>query len=386
MIPRFSVSVSPIVPWPILIGVIATVTGLTLWAYQRRLRGTTGGWRWVALTLRLLAVFLCLLAALRPTVSLQEKKKQAASLVIMVDDSTSMSFNDEVGSRSRWAVATETLEKATEAAKALGPDLDVRLYKFDSTLDEPKDEDLLTKTEPKGRSTALGPAMLEARKRQEGTGRKIARMIIFSDFASNIGINPLVAARQMQSSQIPVVTVALGTESAGAGSRDIRMRDIVTSQTGFVKNKLEVKGTLQARGYANQTLDVELFLEDKSTPVAKTRVKVPETGDVIPINGLEFIPKEAGETKLTLKVAVQEGELVKSNNELSTFVTVLSGGLNVLFLQGSNWSWDYKYMMRSLAASQDIQVEGVKIQAPAEGKGGAVNDAEFAPAVTTSSS
>ena len=78
MIPEFSVSVSPIVPWPVLIGVIGTVTVLTLWAYRRRLQGTSGGWRWVALSLRLLAILLCLLAALRPSVALKEKKKQQA--------------------------------------------------------------------------------------------------------------------------------------------------------------------------------------------------------------------------------------------------------------------------------------------------------------------
>jgi hypothetical protein len=48
-----SISVSPIVPWPVLIGTILAVTALTLWAYRRRLRGTCGGWRWVALSLRL---------------------------------------------------------------------------------------------------------------------------------------------------------------------------------------------------------------------------------------------------------------------------------------------------------------------------------------------
>ena len=42
MIPEFSVSVSPIVPWPVLIGVIGMVTVLTLWAYRRRLQGTSG--------------------------------------------------------------------------------------------------------------------------------------------------------------------------------------------------------------------------------------------------------------------------------------------------------------------------------------------------------
>ena len=211
-------------------------------------------------------------------------------------------------------------------------------------------------------------------------------MIIVSDFASNNGINPLVAARQFKINEVPVVTVALGTENAGAGSRDIRIRDIAASPTVFVKNKLEVRGTLQARGFANQTLDVELFVEGKSTAVAKTRVKVPDSGDIIPITGLEFIPQTPGEKKVTLKVAVQDGELVKSNNEISTFVTVLSGGLNVLFLQGSNFTWDYHYLMRSLGSSHDIQVEGVLIRAPAEDKAGAVDDAEFAPVATTSSS
>src|SRR5262249_9473566 len=97
----FSVSVRPIVPWPILIGTILTVTILTLWAYRRRLRGSSGSWRWVALSLRLLAVLLCLLAALRPSVLLQEKRRQAASLIFLVDSSTSMNIGDEVRGQTR---------------------------------------------------------------------------------------------------------------------------------------------------------------------------------------------------------------------------------------------------------------------------------------------
>ena len=90
---------------------------------------------------------------------------------------------------------------------------------------------------------------------------------MISDFASNAGINPMVAARQMKPNGVPVVTVGLGTENAGAGSRDIMLRDIIAGPTVFVKNQLEVQGTLLARGYANQTLDVELFVEDN--PVAR---------------------------------------------------------------------------------------------------------------------
>src|SRR6478735_6854576 len=80
----------PIAPWPVLVAFAALIVGLTLWAYARRLRGTSGAWRWFALGLRLVAILLCFLAALRPSVVLQEKKRQAASLVFLVDTSSSM--------------------------------------------------------------------------------------------------------------------------------------------------------------------------------------------------------------------------------------------------------------------------------------------------------
>ena len=84
MFQGFSVSLNPIGPGRCSCRRRSlVVVVLTLWAYARKLRGTTGRWRWVALGLRLLALLLCLLAALRPSVILQEKKQQAASLVFL---------------------------------------------------------------------------------------------------------------------------------------------------------------------------------------------------------------------------------------------------------------------------------------------------------------
>ena len=96
--------------------------------------------------------------------------------------------------------------------------------------------------------------MLEAQKRTEGTSRRLARLVILSDFANNSGFDPLVAARQLEGQGVPVVTVGLGTENAGAVHRDIKLRDIVAGPTVFVKNKLEVQGNIVATGFANQTL------------------------------------------------------------------------------------------------------------------------------------
>ena len=175
MFDGFGVTLSPIGPWPVLVGLATAVLVLTLWAYSRRLRGSTGRWRWVALTLRLLALLLCLLAALRPSVLLKEKKRQAASLVVLMDSSTSMLLSDEVGGKTRWHVGTDSMNQVREFGKSLGPDLDVKFFRFDSNLSEPKEAELTE--DPKGRETRLGTAMLDVQKRQESTSRRIARMI-----------------------------------------------------------------------------------------------------------------------------------------------------------------------------------------------------------------
>ena len=72
---------------------------------------------------------------MRPKVTLNEKKKQAASLVYLIDTSKSMLIADEVNGQSRWDVAKEILKQADEMAKTLGPDLNVKVHFFDSTLD-----------------------------------------------------------------------------------------------------------------------------------------------------------------------------------------------------------------------------------------------------------
>ena len=58
----------------------------------------------------------------------------------------------------------------------------------------------------------------------------------------------------------------------------------------------------------------------------------------------------------------QSGELVTTNNEASTFVTVLKGGVNVLYLEGA-LRVDQKFLRRSLDASPDIKVDFIRLDA-----------------------
>ena len=94
---------------------------------------------------------------------------------------------------------------------------------------------------------------------------------------------------------------------------------------------------ISAQG-TNQPLDVELYVEGQTAPVAQLQLKAPEGQQVVPFSGLVFSPQTTGEKRLTLRVKPKEGELVQSNNAVSTYVRVLSGGLGVRYIQGPSSS------------------------------------------------
>jgi uncharacterized membrane protein len=91
--------------------------------------------------------------------------------------------------------------------------------------------------------------------------------------------------------------------------------------------------------------------------VATLRPRATESTQLISLDAT-YIPEMPGERKLTVRAVPPEGvsELVTTNNELSTFVTVLEGGLRVLYLEGRP-RVEMAFIRRSLDASQDIEVD-----------------------------
>jgi hypothetical protein len=349
------------------------VLGLTIWAYRTQLRGVSGSWRWVAFGLRIAAVLLCLVAALRPSLMIDEKKKQQSAVVFLIDDSESMSSGDEVGGQTRWEVAKKALDAARESIVGKSKDLDVKSYRFatevrDYQADDPKG--------PEGRETDLGTSMLKVVKDSQGV--RVVSIILLSDGASNGGISPIAAAQQLRALTVPVVTVGVGTAEAGKASKDVAARDLIAGPVVFVKNKPQIRGTLSVRGYPNQTLDVELYVQGEARPVATRRVKVPEGAEVLSVSGLEYIPDTPGEKRLTLRVKPMPGEQVATNNEVSTYLDVLKGGLKVLYIQGPDFSWEPRYLTPALDAAREIHVDYRKLGEPARGDRGQLDDADLA--------
>ena len=369
-----SLTFDPIFPWTIFAVVAAASLGVAFWFYRLHMAGTSGRWRWLAMALRLAAILVCLFGAARPAAVVLKKVRQAASVVFLVDSSESMGITDEVDNASRWEVARKALEDAKKTLKACAPGLDVKVYRIDANLAEDSPE---PSGPPKGKATAYGTGFEEVLKRQNGI--RVASLILLGDGSSNSGPSPLAVAARLKNLQVPIYAVGFGKAVAGAGSKDLAMRTIEAGPTVFVKNELQVRGTLGVRGYAGQELEVELSVEGVAQPVATKKFRVPAGAEVVPITGLKYTPITAGEKKVTLRVKPKEGELVQGNNEISTFVTVQRGGLNVLYLQGPNFSWEPRFLTPALDAADFIQTDYKVLREPAEGDRGNLDDTDFAP-------
>ena len=130
----------------------------------------------------------------------------------------------------------------------------------------------------------------------------------------------------------------------------------------FVKNELPISGQIRVDGYVNRDIPVRALFDTtpgKMGTVAEQNVKADTDGQLLPVQ-FTYVPRAPGEFKLTLDVPDQPGELVTTNNQLSTFVNVLAGGLNVLYIEGG-FRVEQKFIRRALDASPDVNVDFIRI-------------------------
>src|SRR5690242_11428219 len=135
-----TLTTDPTWPWsaaglPALAVVALLLAGLTVWAYLGA-RGTT--WRRLlgVLALRLGALLLAFLAVLRPALAFRDALRAPSVLVIAVDDSESMTIQDEFDGQSRWERLRRVLGKCEPELRQLREEhnLTVALHRFSAEV------------------------------------------------------------------------------------------------------------------------------------------------------------------------------------------------------------------------------------------------------------
>ncbi len=212
-----------------------------------------------------------------------------------------------------------------------------------------------------GAETAIGSALDDVLRRE--TGKRLAGVILLSDGAQQAfaprDLQPQLPARRLNDLPAPLFTVTFGQDRSASQSRDVAITDLVVQPERVHQKRIERgrHGAYQRAGESNR-FPCKCCLKPRRAkwnrwPPPVLRAK--QNGEQIKFE-LSYIPQTPGERKLTLRAEPQAGERITTNNELSTFVNVLDGGLNVLYLEGEP-RVEQKFIRRSLASSPDIKVD-----------------------------
>ena len=321
------------------------------------------GRRRILAALRGAAILAVLFAMLRPTIVYTTETPLAASIVVMLDLTRSMSVPDEVNGHTRYQTMERALADSRDVLKELAGRYDVKAYGFDRNVRplDVADGKIALPPSPEGRETAIGQS-LDTVLRQEA-GERLLGVFLLSDGAQRAlppaDLLPQQAANQMRSRGESLWTMRLG-QSIGLGqARDLAVKEVIANDQVFVNNELTVRGRVRVDGFSNKPIAVRLLFEkgpEKLEPVAIEELTATKDGEEVPFE-FRYAPDQPGEHKLTVEVVEQPGELVTTNNRVSTFVNVLKGGLRVLFLDRFPPRTEQNFLRRALDASPDIHVD-----------------------------
>lgn len=302
-------------------------------------------------------VLLMILILFRPVWIFRTDARETPVVVFLMDVTRSMLLPDASGTGNRWEAQQKLLEQCRAAAEPFGDDFQIQFYAYDKELQTVADGSYPEK--PTGSTTDIGSSLYEAIRQQ--AGRRIAAMVLAGD-GTQTELQPAVefqvAERALSRTGAPLLATAFGPTGGADQSRDVAVESLPEQYTVFVKNELTIRGTIRVKGYANQEIMTEIAVQsaDGSKRVVGKRAVIVARDGEMAIVEVPVVFDEPGQFRLTLTAEDQPRELTTKNNSLSSFVTVLDGGLRVLYLAGSRLG-EQRYLRWSLQASPDIELD-----------------------------
>ena len=343
-------------------GVVAMLTLclILLLLIGPRYRQLTAARRAWLIGLRCLVIGLLAIAMLRPAIVRTVRQPQSATLLVLCDLSRSMTLPSAVVGQSRWEVQRQALAAIEPQLRTFTSPWEVKVYGYDQQLRQLGDgtTPLALPEAPQGDQTDLGTTLYEAF--QNELGKRLLGVVVLGD-GTQTAIAPPVeiqqAARELARNEVPLYTATIGPVGDAAQTRDVIVEALPDQYTVFVKNELQVEGSLRVRGYVNQPIPAELIVEDpegQRQTLGTQTITARSDGQLIPVN-FTFTPAKPGQYKVTLQTQPQAGEVVTQNNQLSAFVNVREGGLRILYLYGDLFGEQQK-LRAALRAAPDMQL------------------------------
>jgi len=355
--------------WIVVLIVVPLCAGIAWIAYRTEELST--GPRATLIVLRFVALLLLAAVLCRPVFVQRREEVRPAEVVVLVDDSASMSRKDAYASDDRTrenlralvdrpAGDAQRVELARAAyTKLVAPMLErggyvPRVLRFaDSAEPLPDVKNLAAR----GRATHVGDALQQALAMHRG--RHVTDIVILSDGRGNGGLSPLEAARSAAAVGIPVHTVVVG-DARAERNLIVELAEAPTSVLEGDEIALAVR--VVGRGLEPRA-KVRVVLEElppggsgTPRPLSEEDVEADDSGTrvvmVAPPEGLE---PGASERRFRVSVPPRTDETLRDDNAIEVSVHVAPEKIRVLYVDGYP-RWEYRYL-KNLLLRADANLE-----------------------------
>lgn len=343
---NFFFNARPAYPWslpsvglPALLVVAVLLILFTIWTYSghpnaNRRRIT------IVLILRLLALLVTLLTAVRPSVGVQENPKLPSVLIIGVDVSESMTVKDAVNNQARIEAVRKTLEKCQPILDELAAEQNVTtvIYKF-GPPDFSEGMSKYTPGDPADAKRSDYGTYLNRTFDRWQTERFLRGHLIIGDGGDNGETYSAISeAAKWGRRNCPITTFTVGSDTSGTNVSDIIVSSVECEPSPVpIKTMFNVVGTVQAYGFAGQKVVARVSFNDKVVATEEVTLEKEKDNKIrIPVKA----PGERGEIKVKLEVGQQKdkeivalkGESRDDNNYSETYLTVTKDGVRILII------------------------------------------------------
>lgn len=330
--------------------VILSYTYLRIWDRTgRRLA-------WWLLGLRLAGVISLLIVLASPVWSTTKTQTHKPALMLVIDDSASMTLPAEHDITSKPAAAAAAPMSRVDAMRHLLADDKVRKLlddRFDisrQTLQGKLITDDQSSIDASESQTDLLRALHLAANRARGNGAQ--SLVLISD-----GHDTSQRSDWLSLSNYPlrVYTIGFPKQSADHSGIDLALSKLDAPAQALVHHQVSIKFTMTRTAGDGKAMDVPVTLSHASKPLVSKTVKLPAGERASTQVTLDYLPDEPGDFELTLSTPVQQGEKDVSNNQLEMRLRVNNQPMRVLYVEGQLRP-EFTFLKARLADDPDVNL------------------------------
>lgn len=187
-------------------------------------------------------------------------------------------------------------------------------------------------------------------------------VVLISDGSWNLGNTPSEAATQLRMNDVPVYTVAVGSETP---LPDLEVVSVEAPTFGVVNKPTRVPFTISST--LPRDAEVEVVFSSNEGERMTSRVTIPANGTLQ--QAFVWNPQKIGDYSVTVEVEVADGERIAENNQMTVPIEIRRESLKVLIVE-SYPRWEYRYLKNALSRDPGVEVRCVLYHPDIEAVGG----------------